>query len=94
MSIDPAPRLQSTAYGRITDIARLLGEIMANEVDRPAILDIAEVAGTLGQQVLKLGRDVLAFGGRTPGLRGVLKSWESRSWVSLEPGADGVFIAV
>jgi hypothetical protein len=92
--IDPSTRLQLAAHGRVTDVAQVLYEIMTDEVDRPAVLNIAEVAGTLGQQALKLGRDVLAFGGRTPGLRGVLKPWESKSLIGFEPGADGVFIAV
>ena len=47
--IDPAPCLQLAAHGRITDVAGVLGEVMADEVDRPAGLNIAEVAGTLGQ---------------------------------------------
>jgi hypothetical protein len=67
---------------------------MTDEVDRPAVLNIAEVARTLGQQVLKVCSDALAFGGRTPGLRGIVKSLESRGLVSFEPGTNGVFIAV
>ena len=38
--------------------------------------------------------DELAFGGRTPGLRGVVQSLESSSLVGFEPGANGMFIAV
>jgi len=40
--IDPAPRLQLAAHGRVTDIAGVLGEGMAYEGDRPAGLTIAE----------------------------------------------------
>jgi hypothetical protein len=46
--IDPSPRLQLAAHGRVTDVACVLGEIRADEVDRPAVLNRAEVAGTLG----------------------------------------------
>ena len=92
--IDPAPRLQLAAHGRVTDIACVLGEGMADEGDRPAGLTIAEVAGTLGQQALKVGRDDLTCGGRTPRLRGMLQSWESSRLVGFEPGAKGRFIAV
>ena len=67
---------------------------MTDEVDRPAVLTITKVMGTLGQQALKVCSDALAFGGRTPGLRGIVKALEARSLVSFEPGANGVFIAV
>ena len=58
------------AHGRVTDVARLLREIIAYEVHRPALLKRAEVAGTLGEQVLKLGGDLLALGGWPSGVRG------------------------
>jgi hypothetical protein len=67
---------------------------MAYEVHCPAVLNVAKVAGTLGQQRLELGRDVLTFGGWPPKLRGVLQSWESSRLIRVEPGADGVCIAV
>jgi hypothetical protein len=67
---------------------------MAYEVDRPAVLNRAKEAWTLGQQALKLCGDALAFGGRTPGVRGVLKALESSSLVGFEPGANGVCMAV
>jgi len=92
--IDPTTRLQLTAHGRVADVACVLGEIMAYAVDCPALLNIAEVAGTLGSQALKVCGDALAFGGRTPGLGGVVKSLESSRLVGFEPGAHGVFIAV
>ena len=92
--LDPAPRLQLAAHGRITVVAGVLGEIMADEVHGPALLHRAEVAWTLGQQALKVCGDELAFGGRTPGLRGVVQSLESSSLVGFEPGANGVCIAV
>ena len=92
--LDPAPRLQLAAHGRITVVAGVLGEIMADEVHGPALLHRAEVAWTLGQQALKVCGDELAFGGRTPGLWGVVKSLESSSLVGFEPGANGVCIAV
>ena len=67
---------------------------MTDEVHGPAVLNRAKMARTVGQQVLKLCGDALAFGGRTPGLRGVVKAWESSRLVGFEPGANGVFIAV
>ena len=67
---------------------------MADEVHCPALLNRAEVAWTLGQQALKVCGNALGFGGRTPGLRGVVQSLESRSLVGFEPGANRVFIAV
>jgi hypothetical protein len=62
-----ATRLQLAAHGRVTDVACVLCEIMAYEVDRPAVLNRAKVAWTLGQQALKLCDDALAFGTRRPG---------------------------
>jgi hypothetical protein len=44
--------------------------------------------------VLQLCGDLLAFGGWPPGLRGVLKPWESSRLVGFEPGANGMLIAV
>jgi hypothetical protein len=49
---------------------------------------------TLGQQVFKVCGDALAFGGRTPGGRGGLQSWESSSLVGVEPRAHRVVMAV
>jgi hypothetical protein len=72
----------------------VLGEIIAEKLDCPPVFNVAEVAGTLGQQALKVGGDELAFGGRTPGLRGVVKSLQSRRLVSFEPGTNSVLIAV
>ena len=92
--IDPATRLQLAAHGRVADVACVLGEIRAYEVDCPARLKRAAVAGTLGSQVLKLGGDLLACGGRPSGVRGVLKPWESSRLVGFEPGAYGMFMAV
>jgi hypothetical protein len=59
----------------------------------PIKSNIAELAGTLGQQMLQLGGDALAFGSRTPGLEGILQAWESSPLIGFEPGANGVFIA-
>ena len=91
---DPAPCLQVAAHGRVTDVARCLREIMADEVHCPALLTGAEVAGTLDEQVLQLCGDLLAFGGGPPGLRGVLQPWESSRLGGFEPGANGMLIAV
>jgi hypothetical protein len=92
--IDPAPRLQLAAHGRVADVAGVRDEIMAYEVDGPALLHRADVAGTLGSQALKVCGDALAFGGWTSGLGGVGQSWESSRLVGFEPGAHGVFMAV
>jgi hypothetical protein len=92
--IDPAPRRHWAAPGRVTNVARFLREIMAEEVHRPARLHRTEVAGTLGSQGLKRCGDLLAFGGWPSGGRRVLKPWESSRLVGFEPGAHGMCIAV
>ena len=92
--VDPAPRLQLAAHGRVTDVARGVREMMADEVDRPALLNIAQVTWALSQQVLKLCGDTLALRGWPSGLRGVLQPWEPSCLIGFEPGANGVFIAV
>lgn len=45
--VDPVPCLQLAAHRRVTERLVVLGEIIAEEIDRPAGFNIPEVAGTV-----------------------------------------------
>jgi hypothetical protein len=47
--LDPSPRLQLAAPGRVPDVVRVLGARRTEEVDRPAVRHITKGVGTLGQ---------------------------------------------
>jgi hypothetical protein len=45
--IDPVPGLQLASHRRVTDRLVVFGAIIAEEMDRPAVFNRAEVAGTV-----------------------------------------------
>jgi hypothetical protein len=46
--IDPVPGLQLASHRRVTDRLVVLGDIIAEETDRPAVFNIAKVARPVG----------------------------------------------
>jgi hypothetical protein len=92
--VDPVPGFQLAAHRRVTGGALVLGEIIAQEIDGPTIFNVAKVAGTVGEELLEVGRDALPGGGRPPRLGGVLQPWEASGPIRLEPGANRVLVAV
>jgi hypothetical protein len=70
------------------------GEIIAEEIDRPAIFNVAKVARTVGEELLDVGRDTLPCGGRPPRLGRVVERCEASGAIRLEPRANGVLVAV
>jgi hypothetical protein len=46
--VDPLPGLQLAANRRVTGCALVLGEIIATEINGPAVFNIADVAGAVG----------------------------------------------
>src|SRR5918911_1046823 len=92
--IDPVPGLQLASHRRVTAHLVVCGEIIAKEIDRPAVFNRAEVAGTVAEELLELLGDVLAFRGRPARLGGVMESCQARAAIGLEPRANGVLVAV
>jgi hypothetical protein len=45
--IDPVPGLQLASHRRVTHRLVVLGEIIAEEIDRPAVFNIAKMARTV-----------------------------------------------
>jgi hypothetical protein len=92
--VDPLPGVQLAADRRVTDRLLVLREIIAEEIDGPALFNRAKVAGTVDEELFELLGDVLAFRGWPPRLGCVMEPWETSGAVCLEPGTNGVFIAV
>jgi hypothetical protein len=62
--VDPVSCLQLTSHRRVTDRLVVVGEVTAEESDRPAVFNRAEVTGTVDEARLERLGDVLAFRGR------------------------------
>ena len=60
---DPVPGLQLASHRRVTDRLVVCGEIIAEEMHRPAVFNRAEVAGTVDEERRDLFGNALAFGG-------------------------------
>ena len=86
--------MQLAADRRVTDRLLVLGEIIADKIDGPALFNRAEMAGTVDEEVLDLCRNALAFGGGTPGLGRIVEPCQTLGAVRLEPGTNGVLVAV
>jgi hypothetical protein len=86
--------LQLASHRRVTDRLVVLGAIIAEEMDRPAVFHIAEVAGTVDEERLELLGTGLTFRGRPSRLGGVLEPCQARTAIRLEPRAHGVLVAV
>jgi hypothetical protein len=72
----------------------MLSKIIAEKIDGPTVFNVAKVAGTVGEELLALGSDALPDEGRPSRLGRVLEPWEASGAIRLEPGANGVLIAV
>jgi hypothetical protein len=72
----------------------VLGEIIAEEIDGPAVFNRAEMAGTVGEELLDLGGDTLPCGGRPSRWGRVMQPPEASAPIRLELGANGVLVAV
>ena len=92
--IDPVPGLQLASHRRVTDRLVVLGAIIAEEMDRPAVFHIAEVAGTVDEERLELLGTGLTFRGRPSRLGCVMEPCQARAAIRLEPRANGVLVAV
>ena len=92
--IDPVPGLQLASHRRVTDRLGVCGEIIAEEIDRPAVFTRAEVAGTVDEELLELLGDVLAFRGRPSRLGCIMEPCQASDAIRLEPSANGVLVAV
>jgi hypothetical protein len=78
----------------ITGGLLVLGEIITEEINGPAVFHRAEVGGTVGEERLKLCRDALSKSGRSPRLWSVRQAGKASGAIRLEPGTNGGLIAV
>lgn len=92
--VDPVSCLQLAAARRVTHRLLRLGEIIAEEIDGPARFSRAAVAGTVNEEGRDLCGHALAFGGGAPWLGGRVEPCKALGAIRLEPGANGVLIAV
>lgn len=92
--VDPIPCLQWAADRRVTDRLLMLGKIIAEEIDGPALFNRAEMAGTVDEEVLDLCGNALACCSGAPGVGRFVEPCQTRGAIRLEPGAHGVLVAV
>ena len=86
--------MQLASHRRVTDRLLVLGEIIAEEIDGPALFSIAEVAGTVGEELRDLYGNALAFCGGAPRLGGIVEPCKALGAIRLEPGANGMLVAL
>jgi hypothetical protein len=82
------------SYRRVTDRLLVLCEIITDEIAGPAIFDIAEVAGTVDEELRDLFGNALAFGGWAPRLGCIAEPCQALGARGFEPGANSGLVTV